>query len=534
MPPIVTSDVVILGAGLAGLSLAVHLKKRSPNLSVTVFERQPLPYPEATHKVGESTVELAAHYFSEVIGLEHHLKTDQLRKLGTRFFFSTRGNESVESRVELGTNHHFSVPTYQIDRGRFENFLADEARCLGAVLIDGAKVQRVDLSPGAADLHTVQYEGSGAAASVRCRWVVDATGRAALLKRQLGLREASEHDSNAVWFRVKGRVDIDDWGTSPEWRAGHDGIYSRWYSTNHLTGAGYWVWLIPLASGYTSIGIVTDPKIHPLSRFRSFEAAMGWLEKHEPQCARMLKEFELPPADYLAIKHYAHKCSRLISGDRWAINGDAGVFIDPLYSPGSDFIAIQNGFIVDAIVRDCAHERFIGRCELYNQLYQLLSENVLGIFRGQYPLFGNARVMPLKIVWDFTVYWGFLAFITIQGKLCDFECIKLFEQAVPLVYEKNVEMQRLFLAANTAAGDPVEPGFIDVSRIPFLMDLNRGLQAKHSDASFIETLHRNMSLIAQVQVELRELLEPHSRKWATAGELEARLASIAQPLTQAA
>jgi flavin-dependent dehydrogenase len=534
MHPETTSDIVILGAGLAGLSLAIHLKKKSPNLSVTVLERESLPYPEATHKVGESTVELAAHYFSEVLGLGHHLKTEQLRKLGTRFFFSEGRNESVESRVELGTNHHLSVPTYQIDRGRFENFLADEARRLGASLIDRTKVQRVDLAPGGGELHTVQHEGSHGTVSVRCRWVIDATGRAALLKRQLGLREASEHDSNAVWFRVKGRVDIDDWGTSPEWRAGHEGILSRWYSTNHLTGAGYWVWLIPLASGYTSIGIVTDPKVHPLSRFRSFDAAMEWLEEHEPQCARMLRELGLRPADYLAIKHYAHKCTRLISGDRWAISGDAGVFIDPLYSPGSDFIAIQNGFIVDTIVRDYAHERFVGRCELYNHLYQILSDNVLGIFRGQYPIFGNPRVMPLKIVWDFTLYWGFLAFITIQGKLCDFECIKLFERAVPMVYDKNFEMQRLFLAANARAHEAFLPGFIEVSRIPFLMELNRGLQACHSDASFIATLHSNMDLIAQVQGELRELLEARARPWRTAAELEARLAAIARPLTQAA
>lgn len=534
MLPGTTSDVTILGAGLAGLSLAVHLKKRSPKLSVTVLERELLPYPEATHKVGESTVEIAAHYFSDVLDLGAHLQADQLRKLGIRLFFSHENNESVESRVEMGTNHHFSVPTYQIDRGRFENFLSAEARRLGVCVTDATKVTGVELAQADGQPHTVRLEGPLGAGVTRCRWVVDATGRAGLLKRQLGLRQPSEHDSNAVWFRIKGRVDIDDWGTSPGWRADHDGILSRWYSTNHLTGPGYWVWLIALASGYTSIGIVTDPKRHPLSRFRSFQDSMEWLEENEPQCARMLEACEGGAADFLAIKHYAHKCQRLMSADRWAVTGDAGVFIDPLYSPGSDFIAIQNSFIVDTILRDVANERFIGRCELYNHLYQLLTENVLGIFHEQYELFGNPRVMPLKVIWDFTVYWGFLAFIAIQGKLCDFECIKLFQDAVPLVYDKNAEMQRLFRAAHANTAEPVPAGFIDISRIPFLMELNRGLQAPHTDASFIAQLQQNMDLIARIQSELCDLLDPRNRSWSTTAELLDRLAAMAQPFTKAA
>ena len=35
-------------------------------------------------------------------------------------------------------------------------------------------------------------------------------------------------------------------------------------STNHICGEGYWVWLIPLSSGPISIGIVADPRFHPV------------------------------------------------------------------------------------------------------------------------------------------------------------------------------------------------------------------------------------------------------------------------------
>ena len=65
------------------------------------------------------------------------------------------------------------------------------------------------------------------------------------------------HGANACWFRFPHRLKIDDWSDDPVWRA-RVPTGQRWLSTNHLMGAGYWVWLIPLGSGSTSVGIVAD------------------------------------------------------------------------------------------------------------------------------------------------------------------------------------------------------------------------------------------------------------------------------------
>ena len=63
-------DVVILGGGLAGLSLGIQLKQRLPELGIAIIERNSHPVASAAHKVGESTVELSSHYFADVLGLK--------------------------------------------------------------------------------------------------------------------------------------------------------------------------------------------------------------------------------------------------------------------------------------------------------------------------------------------------------------------------------------------------------------------------------------------------------------------------------
>src|SRR3954462_6457661 len=90
------SDVLILGGGLAGLTLAIQLRRELPHASVRVLERRRHPVPPAAFKVGESTVEIGAHYFSHVLGLREHLETQQIRKFGFRFFFNEGSDDLAQ------------------------------------------------------------------------------------------------------------------------------------------------------------------------------------------------------------------------------------------------------------------------------------------------------------------------------------------------------------------------------------------------------------------------------------------------------
>src|SRR5205809_1084500 len=82
-----------------------------------------------------------------------------------------------------------------------------------------------------------------------------------------------------------GELDVEEMAaaTSPRWKPKTQ--ERRWFSTNHLMGRGYWVWMIPLSSGNTSIGIVTDERIHPFKTYSTESTARQWLAEHEPTLA---------------------------------------------------------------------------------------------------------------------------------------------------------------------------------------------------------------------------------------------------------
>src|SRR5689334_8247861 len=95
-------DVAILGGGLAGASLARQLQLEAPELRTLVVEKRQHPVREAAFKVGESSVEIGAHYFQKRLGLEPHLRSQQLEKLGLRYIFTHGDNRDLAARFELG------------------------------------------------------------------------------------------------------------------------------------------------------------------------------------------------------------------------------------------------------------------------------------------------------------------------------------------------------------------------------------------------------------------------------------------------
>ena len=114
---------------------------------------------------------------------------------------------------------------------------------------------------------------------------------------------------------------------------------------------------------------------------------MDWLRRHQPRVAASLEAPAHELQDFAFLRHFSLRLrSRCSRGDRWALTGEAGVFLDPFYSPGSDFIAISNTYICRADRRGPrAASPSRAMATLYEQLYFSFYENTLTLYRGPVP-----------------------------------------------------------------------------------------------------------------------------------------------------
>ncbi len=502
-----THDIVIMGGGLAGLTLALQLRRRDPALDVLVIERRSHPVPVACHKVGESSVEIGAHYFEQVLGLKQHLDDQQLRKFGFRFFFS-EGERDIARVTELGASRPLPTPSYQIDRGVFENFLAEECRRQGVGFVDGALIRQLTLAEDDAP-HVVDWQRPGAPLQrSRARWVIDACGRAGLIKRQLGLARENAHGCHAVWFRIRERIRIDDWSADPAWRA-RCVTPTRWLSTNHLVGAGYWVWLIPLSSGSHSVGIVADPRFHPLESMNTFDKAMDWLRQYQPALHADLDGKRDSLQDFAFLRRFSYDCTQVFSAQRWALAGEAGRFLDPFYSPGSDFIAIGNTYITELVMRDRAGQPLAAHVQVYEQIFRSFYDSTLALYTDQYGLFGDPEVLPTKVIWDYAYYWSVLAPLFFQQRLGDLAALSHLREVLLQCKRLNAAVQDFLRAWGEVSGRRNLPVMLDQASAPWFVELNRALRDPLDDAAFRT---RVRGLAVQLQALAAQIVQRATRE----------------------
>lgn len=415
-------DVLVMGGGLAGSLLARQLSRQCPDARVMVVEKRA----ETDFKVGESTVEIFADYLIRRLGLSTYLYEEHLPKNGLRFFFDDAERKTpLEEMSEIGSTGLPWIPSFQIDRRRFEDDLRERARVSGVTWVHG-RVRGIELG---ADSHRVTIEQSGKTELRTTRWLVDASGRAGLLAKLEGWRlPCPNHAIAGAWGRFEGVLEWDD--DRPEPFRSRVRQTSRRLSTNHFCYPGYWIWLIPLRGGVTSVGIVGLPESVPgaWNRPAGFREL---LDRH-----RAVRDLLAPARmlDFGTYPHLAHGTRRFLDARRVALIGEAAAFTDPFYSPGSDFIALENDLTCDLVARDSrsgAVDR--ARVAAYEDLLQGRFALNLQIYESLYPLLGSFELFRHKWDLDLTAYYDLWLSAYLRDEHLDLERLAAAKQQRPFV-----------------------------------------------------------------------------------------------------
>jgi flavin-dependent dehydrogenase len=392
-------DVAVIGGAFSGAATALLLRRDAPELSVAVIERSA----HFDRKVGEATTEVSGCFLTKRLALTHHLCHHHVVKNGLRFWFSRGSQDEFDRCSEIGAFYQVRLPSYQVDREVLDEHLLGLACEAGARLFRPAKLTSLELSDSGFSELTIR--DSCGERQLFARWVIDASGRTALLARKMGvLRPVPEHPINAIWARFRNVKDWDGYDLMSRFpRYARSCQVSRASATNHLTGYGWWCWIIPLRGGDFSAGLVYDSRLYtPPEGARLGDRLKAHLLTH-PVGREIFMDAEYIEGDvkaYSMLPYYAER----IAGPGWQIVGDAASFMDPLYSQGLDYCSWTVSVAVDRIVRESQGTR----CDLEN-LNVRFARSYRGwfeaLYKDKYHYLGDKELMTAAFLMDLGLFF---------------------------------------------------------------------------------------------------------------------------------
>jgi flavin-dependent dehydrogenase len=331
-------DVAVIGGGPAGSTAAALLARRG--YRVIALEKAHHP----RFHIGESLLPMNLPVFERLGVLE------KVRALGV-----FKPGADFETDNELGYNTYAfaraignSPPhAYQVWRQDFDKMLYEHARECGADAREGHEVVNVEqIGPRETrlDVHT----DDGGSYRLQACYVVDASGRDALLSTKRKLRRKnSQHQSAAIFGHYRGA----------ERRAGEDAGNISIYRFEHG-----WMWMIPLPDGVMSVGAVCRPDYLKQRKGRTVEFLRDTLML-SPALWRRVAKAELIGNEVRVTGNYSYDSTQM-GGSGWVLIGDAFAFLDPVFSSGV-YLAMSGAEqavnVVDAALREPAAERALLR-----------------------------------------------------------------------------------------------------------------------------------------------------------------------------
>jgi flavin-dependent dehydrogenase len=352
-------DFAIAGGGPAGTSAAIALAQRGR--SVVLFERETFP----RFHIGESLLSTANDAFA-ALGVAERMEAARFPvKWGARL---VTHDGACGRGVNFADVSEVRRPqTIQVPRAEFDRILMDRAREVGVDVREGHRVTSCDFAP---DGVTLDY-GQG---RVQVRAVVDATGREGMLARKFNLRVDEPRLANiAIYAHYSGvpRLDGD--------RPNDIRIVAR-------SDSG-WFWLIPISSELMSVGVVLPKSLFQQMPPGSNEERLDRAIADTPAVAELMRDArrEWPVR---VEKDFSYRTSAY-AGDRWLLAGDAGSFLDPVFSTGVS-IAMESGIeaaaeLDRAMARDDFSARQFARfSRRQRRRYETFRRFVVGFYTPQF------------------------------------------------------------------------------------------------------------------------------------------------------
>jgi flavin-dependent dehydrogenase len=329
-------DVVVMGGGPAGSTVASLVKKYSPHLKVLLLEKEHFP----RHHVGESLLAGASPVLRDMEAYERINHYGFIEKSGATYVWGRDRKPwgfDFDRVVKPLLDRNIPLPElytkgWQVRRHEYDHQLLLHAAECGVEVREGARVTDV-LRESSGDKLTarvtgVEYRDAEGLQRIDCTWLMDCTGQDALLGRELKLRDYSEKMNNYALY---------GYWTDFNWYEdflGHP-HFTRIFLATSPNG---WLWCIPASAEIMSVGLVTTRDILNKAKAKPQDLYLAEIAGC-PEVAAILDSASLvtpmpgQKRSLYAVQDWSYT-SRVMFGDGWAMAGDAAGFVDPILSSG--------------------------------------------------------------------------------------------------------------------------------------------------------------------------------------------------------
>jgi FAD-dependent halogenase len=325
------TDLVVIGAGPAGTTLAGLVKKYSPERRVILLEKAAGP----RHHIGESLLPGLVPVLKELGVYEKIDAAGFPRKIGANYQWGLNGDVWENDFNDVNVSEMMArggIPekieySWQVRRSRYDEILLEHARGLGVEIVRGA-IAEAPLEGAEGRIEGVRARIGAETVEFRADFTADCSGQSGFLSRFRRVR-----DYNAGLKNVAGY----SYWRGAEWKYKYSGHPDKTKIFVCSVPEG-WFWYIPIDDGVVSIGLVTG-----VDRLKAeggdlralYDRALASCPEIQPLLARAerLTGFDGTAEEFFTHSDWSY-LNVAASGPGWLAAGDAAVFVDPILSSG--------------------------------------------------------------------------------------------------------------------------------------------------------------------------------------------------------